>query len=44
MGMIPGMGKLKKLKKLKPDEKELVKVEAIINSMTAGRETQSQDN
>jgi len=34
MGMIPGMGKLKKMGGLKPDEKELVKVEAIINSMT----------
>ena len=32
--MLPGMGKLKQLKKIKPDEKELVKVEAIINSMT----------
>lgn len=34
LGMLPGMGKLKQLKKIKPDEKELVKVEAIINSMT----------
>jgi len=34
LGMIPGMGKLKQLKKLKPDEKELVKIEAIICSMT----------
>ncbi|MCD6294235.1 MAG: signal recognition particle protein [Deltaproteobacteria bacterium] len=34
LGMLPGMGKLKQLKNLKPDEKELVKVEAIINSMT----------
>lgn len=34
MGMLPGMGKLKKMKGMKPDEKELVKVEAIINSMT----------
>jgi len=34
LGMLPGMGKLKQLKKLKPDEKELVRVEAIINSMT----------
>ena len=34
LGMLPGMGQLKKLKQLKPDEKELVKVEAIINSMT----------
>lgn len=34
IGMLPGMGQLKQLKKLKPDEKELVMVEAIINSMT----------
>ncbi len=34
MGMMPGMGQLKKLKGLSPDENELVKVEAIINSMT----------
>ena len=34
LGMLPGMGNIKKLKKLKPEEKELVKVEAIINSMT----------
>jgi len=34
LGMLPGMGQLKKLKQLKPDEKELTKVEAIINSMT----------
>ncbi|MCD4717014.1 MAG: signal recognition particle protein [Desulfobacterales bacterium] len=34
LGMLPGMGKLKKLKQLKPDESELVMVEAIINSMT----------
>jgi signal recognition particle subunit SRP54 len=34
MGMLPGIGKLNQLKNLKPDEKELVKVEAIINSMT----------
>ena len=33
-GMLPGMGQLEQLKKLKPDEKELVKIEAIINSMT----------
>jgi len=36
MGMIPGLGKLKKLKEAKPDEKELRKIEAIINSMTLG--------
>ena len=34
LSMLPGMGQLKKLKQMKPDEKELVKVEAIINSMT----------
>jgi signal recognition particle subunit SRP54 len=34
LGMLPGMGQMKKLKQLKPDEKELVRVEAIINSMT----------
>jgi signal recognition particle subunit SRP54 len=34
LSMLPGMGQLKQLKALKPDEKELVKVEAIINSMT----------
>jgi signal recognition particle subunit SRP54 len=34
VGMLPGMGQLKQLKGLKPDEKELVKVEAIVNSMT----------
>jgi len=34
LGMLPGMGQLKQLKKLKPDEKQLVKIEAIINSMT----------
>jgi signal recognition particle subunit SRP54 len=34
LGMIPGMGQIKQLKNLKPDERELVKVEAIISSMT----------
>jgi signal recognition particle subunit SRP54 len=34
LGMLPGMGQMKKLKQLKPDENELVKIEAIINSMT----------
>jgi signal recognition particle subunit SRP54 len=34
LGMLPGMGQLKKLKQLNPNEKELVRVEAIINSMT----------
>jgi len=34
LGMLPGMGKLKELKKLQVDEKEFVRMEAIINSMT----------
>jgi signal recognition particle subunit SRP54 len=34
MGMIPGLGKMKALKDMEPDEKELVKVTAIIDSMT----------
>ncbi len=34
MGMIPGLGNNKKLKDMHIDEKELVYVEAIINSMT----------
>jgi len=34
MSMLPGMGQLKQLKNMKPDEKDLVRVEAIINSMT----------
>jgi len=32
--MIPGMGQMKQLKNLEVDEKEFVKIEAIINSMT----------
>jgi signal recognition particle subunit SRP54 len=32
--MRPGLGVLKQLKGMKPDEEELVKIEAIINSMT----------
>ncbi len=36
MGMIPGLNRIKQIKDMpKPDEKELVKVEAIINSMTS---------
>lgn len=36
MGMVPGMGRLKQMNNLpKPDEKELGRIEAIINSMTA---------
>lgn len=34
LGMIPGMGKMKQMKNLQVDEKEFVRIEAIINSMT----------
>jgi signal recognition particle subunit SRP54 len=34
MQMIPGVNRMKGIKDMKPDEKELVRVEAIINSMT----------
>ncbi len=34
LSMIPGLNKMKQLKGMMPDEKELVKIEAIINSMT----------
>jgi signal recognition particle subunit SRP54 len=34
MGMLPGMGNLKALAENKPDEKQVNRVEAIINSMT----------
>ncbi len=34
ISMIPGLNKMKQLKGMMPDEKELVKIEAIINSMT----------
>jgi signal recognition particle subunit SRP54 len=34
LGMLPGMGVLKELKKMQVDEKEFVRMEAIINSMT----------
>ncbi len=36
LGMIPGMGNLKQLAENKPDERQLVRIEAIINSMTPG--------
>lgn len=36
LGMLPGMGMMKELKKMKVDEREFVRMEAIINSMTAG--------
>jgi len=35
LAMIPGMGKLKQMKQLKVDERELVRITAIIDSMTA---------
>jgi signal recognition particle subunit SRP54 len=34
LGMIPQMGKMKALKNVEPDDKELVKITAIIDSMT----------
>src|SRR5690349_1248128 len=34
IGMLPGMGNIKELAGQKPDEKQLNRVEAIINSMT----------
>ncbi|KQC09070.1 MAG: signal recognition particle [Smithella sp. SDB] len=34
LGMIPGLGKMKAIKNIEPDEKELVKITAIIDSMT----------
>jgi signal recognition particle subunit SRP54 len=34
IGMIPGLNKIKSLQGLRPDESELVRIEAIINSMT----------
>ena len=34
MGMLPGMGSLKALAENKPDDKQISRVEAIINSMT----------
>jgi signal recognition particle subunit SRP54 len=36
LGMLPGMGNLKELAGQKPDEQQLSRVEAIINSMTPG--------
>jgi signal recognition particle subunit SRP54 len=34
LGMIPGLGKMKALREAKPDERELVWIEAILSSMT----------
>lgn len=36
MGMIPGLNRFKSLPGVRPDEGELVKIEAVINSMTRG--------
>jgi signal recognition particle subunit SRP54 len=36
MGMIPGLGKMKGIKAFRPDEGQLVRLEAILNSMTRG--------
>jgi signal recognition particle subunit SRP54 len=35
LGMLPGMGIMKEIKKMQIDEKEFVRMEAIINSMTS---------
>jgi signal recognition particle subunit SRP54 len=35
VGMLPGMGHIKAMAENKPDEKQMTRVEAIINSMTA---------
>ncbi len=42
LAMLPGGGKMKGLKNLQPDEKELIKTEAIINSMTPGERANHQ--
>jgi signal recognition particle subunit SRP54 len=39
LGMVPGFSKMKKTKDVKIDDKELVRVEAIINSMTMKERT-----
>jgi signal recognition particle subunit SRP54 len=39
LGMIPGLGKLKALKDVDPDDKEIVKTMAIIDSMTKKERT-----
>ena len=36
LGMIPGIGQMMKLGRLKADKRELVRFEAMINSMTPG--------
>ncbi|MGD0022060.1 MAG: signal recognition particle protein [Smithellaceae bacterium] len=34
LGMVPGLGKIKALKEIQPDDKDLIKMTAIIDSMT----------
>ena len=41
MGMLPGMGSMKELAGQKPDEKQLSRIEAIINSMTPAERKQA---
>ena len=41
MGMLPGMGGMKELAGQKPDEKQLGRIEAIINSMTPAERKQA---
>ncbi len=43
LGMIPGLGSMKKLKELEVDDKDLVFVEAIIKSMTPWERQHSQE-
>lgn len=40
IGMIPGMGKHKQMKNLEVDDKEFIRIEAIINSMTPAERKQ----
>ncbi|MFP3866751.1 MAG: signal recognition particle protein [Desulfobacteraceae bacterium] len=42
MNMIPGLNRMKGLKGMQPDEQELVRIEAIINSMTPKERAQHQ--
>ena len=41
LGMLPGMGGMKELAGQKPDERQLTRIEAIINSMTPGERRQA---
>ena len=44
LGMLPNMGPLRGMNQMKVDEKELIHIEAIINSMTPGRTEQPPDS